>query len=117
MGRVGQLQRQYHLFCKWLVAVLNSEVLEFVICQLTNSIRGGFVRLFTDSTELLPIMVPSGSLLAELEASVDRQDDGRANRAVAGLYGLSENDQDELARWFAKRSLLAQDAESQEADD
>jgi hypothetical protein len=40
---------------RWLTALLNSSSIEWLYSQLSNRIRGGYLRAFTDSMRLVPV--------------------------------------------------------------
>ena len=42
----------------WLLPVLNSTIFEFVLCHLTNNLRGGYLRLIHQYVSQLPIVTP-----------------------------------------------------------
>ncbi len=95
----------------WLMAFMNSDLAEFLLCQITNALRGGFLRLFTQCTTRLPIVTPNPGLLRQLECiartgvageSVDTE---TLNDMVYSLYGLSSSDTKLINDWFQRRSL------------
>lgn len=100
---------------KWSVGLLNSELVVFLLCQLTNSIRGGFIRLFTENVQHLPIRTPEKADQQRLEALVDALSgkepedrlalEAQLNDLVYEIYGLSATERDLIANWFERRSL------------
>jgi adenine-specific DNA-methyltransferase len=40
---------------KWLAALLNSSVIEWFYSQISNKVRGGYLRAFSDYVQLIPI--------------------------------------------------------------
>src|SRR5262249_1019351 len=40
---------------KWLTALLNSSVIEWFYSQISNKVRGGYLRAFSDYMQLIPI--------------------------------------------------------------
>ena len=97
---------------EWLVAVLNSDLAEFLLCQITNSLRGGFMRLFPQYVEHFPVVVPNAQLRSCLESftqaglSGDPVDDDALNDMVYQMYGLSDREVGLVNDWFARRSLV-----------
>ena len=98
----------------WLLAVLNSELIEFLLCQITNVPRGGFLKLHTNSTIRLPIVTPETSLQRRLESIAkigvngEPVDDEEVNDIVYWQYGLSKEDVALIKSWFERRSLTSQ---------
>ena len=96
---------------RWLLAVLNTDLIEFMICQITNSLRGGFLELNTQYTTRLPIIVPNLTTQRILESYAqagivgDPVDDGGLNEVVYDLYGLSRKEAALVGEWFERRSL------------
>ena len=97
---------------KWSVAVMNSIVFEFMLCLATNTIRGGFSRLFTESLEVVPL--PSASLSAQQQLTsnmesealrLGRHDDSLIDQLVAEAYGLGADDLNTISDWALRRSL------------
>lgn len=110
----------------WLCALLNSQLIEWFYSQISNRIRGGYLRAFSDYMKQIPIPNASpaerqaiadlaqrcveaqgrGPQIAQWEAEIDAR--------VAQLYGLSEeefryvlagnNSLDEAAREAALRA-------------
>ena len=95
----------------WLLTLLNSALLECLICQLTNSLRGGFIRLFSQHTSQLPIVTPNRTTLRELNAIATAGvasgpvDEDKLNEIVYDLYDLSPAEVRLLEGWFQRRSL------------
>ena len=52
---------------KWLLPLLNSDLHEFLLCQITNSLPGGFLRPKRQWITRLPIVSPDEDTQAELE--------------------------------------------------
>ena len=98
---------------KWLVAILNSHLAEFLICQITNSLRGGFMRLFPQYLEHFPVVVPGSAMQSRLETFVQAGMNGESidndtlNGMVYQLYGLSNRETELIKYWFERRSLIA----------
>ena len=95
----------------WMLTVINSELFEFLLCQITNSLRGGFMQLFFHCTTRLPVVTPDATLQRRLEsiahAGVNGEpvDDDELNDMVYWLYGLSEKEVALVKGWFERRSL------------
>ena len=95
----------------WMLAVLNSHLIEFLLCQITSSLRGGFVRLIHQYVSRLPVVSPDATLqlrltaIAQLGVSGETVDD-ELNDIVYWLYGLSERDIGLVKSWFERRSLV-----------
>ena len=53
----------------WLLATLNSDLVEFLMCQITNSLRGGFLRPKRNWMIQLPIVIPDTDLRELLEST------------------------------------------------
>ena len=96
----------------WPLAVMNSDLAEFLLCQMANTLRGGFLRLFYRHISRLPIVIPASATRGRLESiaeagvageSVDTDD---LNGMVYDLYGLSANDVALINDWFERRSLV-----------
>ena len=95
----------------WLLTLMNSDLFDFLLCQLTNSLRGGFVRLFSQHTTQLPILTPNPATQRRL-ATVARAgvagkavDEDKLNAMVYDLYGLSPSEVRLVKEWFERRSL------------
>ena len=56
----------------WILAIMNSALMEFLLCQITNSLRGGFLRLFSQYMAKLPIMIPGRYTQDELQDLADQ---------------------------------------------
>ena len=108
----------------WLLSVLNSNVVEFLLCQLANSLRGAFVQLYAHYTTRLPVFTPTGEMEHELsklaEAGIIGAPVGesRLNELVYHLYGLSPREVRLVEDWFERRSLRSEvGIKAQVADD
>ena len=95
----------------WLVAFLNSGLAEFLMCQITNSLRGGFLRLFSQHITRLPIVCPPAGLKHRLESIAyagfagEAVDSEGLDALVYDLYGLSADDVALISNWLDRRSL------------
>ena len=52
----------------WMLTVLNSDLVEFLLCQITSSLRGGFVRLIHQYISRLPVVTPDATLQRRLKS-------------------------------------------------
>jgi adenine-specific DNA-methyltransferase len=57
---------------KWLLGVLNSKAAFWLFRQVSNTIRGGFVRFIRQYVEQIPIPTASPEKQKEVERLVDR---------------------------------------------
>ena len=57
---------------KWLVAVLNSATVEWYYSRISNKIRGGYLRAFSDYVSLIPIPAATSEQQATITDLVDR---------------------------------------------
>ena len=95
----------------WMLAVLNSHLFEFLLCQIASSLRGGFVRLIHQYVSRLPFVTPDSLLkdrlmdIAQKCVSSDIVDDDELNDIVYGLYKLSDRDVALIKDWFEIRRL------------
>ena len=95
----------------WMLAILNSDLIEFLLCQITSSLRGGFVRLIHQYISRLPVVTPDANLQRRLTAIAqsgvggDPEDNDELNDMVYWLYGLSDRDVALVRGWFERRSL------------
>ena len=100
---------------KYICALLNSRLIEYLYASLSPQIRGGFFRFFGQYMEQLPIVEPSLKDQAQLAALVDQLQalDGqqplaealeRAVDAIAyRIFGLSEEEIAEIEHWHTER--------------
>ena len=100
---------------KWLLPVMNSELIEFVLCHFANTLRGGYLRLFYEYVTLVPIVTPDSETQAELEAltneiasfqesseqveAIEREIDS----IVFHVYGLSAPERKLVLDWLGER--------------
>jgi hypothetical protein len=87
----------------WLVGLLNSKVLWWLYGTITSSIRGGFVRYFSQYMEQLPIPAATDgqkatiikcvkAILAAPDSSSVSQLEEEIDQLVYELYGLTEKE-------------------------
>ena len=94
-----------------MLTVLNSDLIEFLLCQLTSSLRGGFLRPKRQYMTRLPIVTPDSALQRRLEPIAQKGiagapvNDGELNEVVNDLYGLSRDEASLVREWFERRSL------------
>ena len=96
----------------WMLSIMNSELIEFLLCQIGNALRGGFLQLYSHYTSRLPVITPDMALQRRLE-SIARQgvrgetvDYDELDDMVNWLYGLSDMDVALVKDWFDRRSLV-----------
>ena len=91
---------------KWLTALLNSGTVEWFYSQISNKIRGGYLRAFSDYMRQIPIPRPSKPVEEAIETSVTKIQaakkkapsafvsdlEVRIDGLVAHLYGLTEDE-------------------------
>lgn len=108
---------------EWLMPLLNSSVVSFMIHQITNQIPGAFVQLYEHYMEQLPIIEPDARQrvtlrqLAERRHSPGDEPSAELDAVAAAVYGLSRDDVDTIARWFESRRLGASSSDSDHEDD
>ena len=97
----------------WLLAILNSTLIEFILCQITSSLRGGFLLMAHDHTTRLPIVTPDSVLQHRLDSIAsagiagEPVDTDELNDIVRHLYDLSPADIALINDWFQRRSLTS----------
>jgi len=95
------------------VALLNSEVGEFLICMLTNRARGGFAELKQDYLFPFPVPEISPDQAAVLEKLCQKGQGGASSPdfeshltgVVASMYGISEAAVLSIRLWLSARSM------------
>lgn len=105
---------------KWMVALLNSSILEFLARTVSTSIRGGYMRLIYSNVAPLPIVEPGKELAERLSAiaSTETADrDAQVNELVADAYDLQPNELKMVEDWAAKEHEFATDREDLEEND
>ena len=94
----------------WMLSLLNSRLIEFLLCQIANSLRGGYLQLFTQYTTRLPIVSPDASLQSRLKSiahagmNAEPVNYAELDDIVYWLYGLSDSDVVLLKDWFVRRN-------------
>ena len=100
---------------KWLLPIMNSELVEFVLCHVANTLRGGYLRLIYEYVTQVPIVTPDSETQAELEAltnetlsfeesseqvvAIEREIDS----IVFQAYGLSAAERKLILDWLGER--------------
>jgi hypothetical protein len=91
---------------KWLTALLNSGAVEWFYSQISNKIRGGYLRAFSDYMQQIPIPHPPKPVEKAIETSVTKiqaakkkdpnafvgELEAEIDGLVAHLYGLTEDE-------------------------
>ena len=96
---------------KWLLTFMNSDLAEFLLRQITSSLRGGFLRLIYQYITQLPIVLPAPEIQQRLESIGQAGiagyplDADELNAMVYDVYGLSHSDIALINDWFDRRSL------------
>ena len=101
---------------KWLLSVMNSELVEFVLCHTANTLRGGYLRLIYEYVTQVPIVTPDSETQAELEALTNNilsSPESSAERVEAigreidsivfHTYGLSAPERKLVLDWLGER--------------
>ena len=96
---------------QWLLAVMNSSLLNFIYPRLTVARSGSFQEFKIGYIEPTPIVTPEPTLqrrlesIAEAGAAGEAVDTDALDGMVYDLYGLSANDIALINGWFQRRSL------------
>lgn len=106
---------------KWTVAIMNSLVFEFMMCMSTNTVRGGFSRLFSGVLSELPVPEIDDTLAKQLERIVDdcragNPESDEIDTLVAVAYGLRPSDLQLIRDWFDARSLPIRGSDAGSSD-
>ena len=97
---------------QYLLALLNSDLTEFLLCQLTSTLRGGFLRPKRQYMTRLPIVTPNRTMQRQLATIATSGVAGKPvgqdklNEIVYDLYGLSPAEVRLVEEWFERRSLV-----------
>ena len=100
---------------QWLLALMNSGLVEFLLCQATSTLRGGYLRPKRQYTTRLPIVAPDVEARTELETltneifrlrhsprqvqAIEREIDS----IVFHVYGLSAPERKLVLDWLGER--------------
>ena len=99
----------------WMLAVMNSGLVEYLLCQITSTLRGGYLRPKRQYTTRLPIVTPDREAQAELEALTNEilslEDSPEQVEAIEGeidsivfyTYGLSAPERNLVLDWLGER--------------
>ena len=94
----------------WLLSIMNSHLAEFLLRQIANSLRGGFLRLIYQYTTRLPIVCPPNDIECRLDTIAhaaiagESIDTDELNDIVNFLYGLSRTDVTLINNWLKLHS-------------
>ena len=100
---------------KWLLAVLNASLSEFLLCQVTSSLLGKFMQLYYHYTIRLPVVTPEEDARAELEALTDEilslgdspeqveAIEREIDSIVFHVYGLTASERKLVLDWLGER--------------
>ena len=100
---------------RWLLAVLNSGLVDFLLDRITNSSRGGYLRLIHQYVTQVPIVMREIEAQAELEELTNeilRQEESSEQVAAIGreidsivfrTYGLSASERKLVLDWLGER--------------
>jgi len=109
----------------WLVATLNSQIAEFLMCRITNAIRGGYFRLIYQFMSQLPVVTPSAAIGENLNnlvqsaiRSSDTANEDEINDLIAQVYSLTPNELTLIRDWMQRRRRISPpEEEIQELED
>ena len=99
---------------KWMLAVMNSVLIEFLLCQVTSTLRGGFLRPKRQYMTRMPIVMPDAKAQGELESLTNsvlhsgspefiNEIEQEIETIVFDLYGLSKSERKLVLGWLGKR--------------
>ncbi len=97
----------------WLLGLINSDLGKFLLCQITSTLRGGFLRLKSQYMTRLAILTPDPALQRRLDSIAsagiagEPVDGDDLNDIVHHLYNLSAADIALINDWFQRRSLTS----------
>ncbi len=89
---------------KWLTGLLNSQTVEWFYSKISNKVRGGYLRAFSDCMQQIPVPIATHTQQAAIATLVDSILEAKANdsaadvskveshidRLVCELYGLAD---------------------------
>lgn len=99
----------------WLLALLNSSLMEFLLCQITNTLPSGFTQLGSQYVSRVPVVAPKGPQLTDLNQAVAEILEGKADErrieelgwgidsAVFAMYDLSVAERRLVLDWLCSR--------------
>ena len=99
---------------RWMLPILNSGLIEFLLCHTTSTLRGGFLPMKRKYMAALPIVTPGGEALAELEGAMSeigscqdseemRHIEAQIDSIVFDIYGVSPMERKLLLDWLGER--------------
>ncbi|MFH1023045.1 MAG: TaqI-like C-terminal specificity domain-containing protein [Planctomycetota bacterium] len=80
---------------KWLVALMNSQAVEWFYSNVSNKVRGGYLRAFSDYMKQIPIPSVAGDKQKSVEHLVDRILSSKRKDAEADV-GVFEKEIDQI---------------------
>lgn len=106
----------------WLVAILNSSLAEFILCQATNSLRGGYLDLCAHYVSRLPVIEPPAWFASELAeilptTGTSKPPDRQLDARIDVIYEITSRERRLLDDWFERRQQLFGGGEDSEDDD
>ena len=98
----------------WMLSIMNSSLVEFLLCQSTSSLQGGFLRPKSQYMARLPIVPLSTEARAELESFANELLHIEVPDLVAGIereidsivfdtYGLTASERRLVLDWLGER--------------
>ena len=98
----------------WMLAIMNSGLVEFLLCQVTSTLRGGYLRPKRQYTTRLPVVTPDAEAQAGLESLtneilyVESPDlisgiEREIDTIVFDVYGLSAPERKFVLDWLVER--------------
>ena len=98
----------------WLLPILNSELVEFVLCHVANTLRGGYLRLIYEYVTRVPVVTPAEDTRAKLEALTNeilyadsetkvQEIEQEIDSIVFHVYGLSAPERKLVLDWLGER--------------
>lgn len=115
----------------WLLGILQTQLVEFIIYSITSTIRGGFVRMIDQYMAQIPIVVPQEAIAKKLSeltqkliktahvpnAGASSALENELIEVVAGLYQLTREERLIMDAWLAEHSLDTTGLRDEEEDD
>ena len=95
----------------WMLAILNTNLFEFLLSHLTVQMRGSYLQLYDHFVRRLPIMPADDAKLSELEelatnmieSPIDAGCEHQIEMEVRDIYGVNEGDSALIDEWFNRR--------------
>ncbi|MEW6033602.1 MAG: TaqI-like C-terminal specificity domain-containing protein [Chloroflexota bacterium] len=107
----------------WTVTALNSSVFEFLLCMVSNTLRGGYLRMFIDYLEVLPLpTLQEGARKMLNDAVLHVADDANIDNdlvtsTIQNSFGLSDSDWHLIRQWVSRRNPNVEGCEEVPDDD